>query len=59
MSKITYKHHELDVRVFLDDKFVGTIKRTVGGWVYRPRGSKATGEPNMSLNAVKASLEAA
>jgi len=57
MANITYKYSGLDVRVFLDGKFVGTIKRTVGGWIYRPKGSKATGEPNASLAAVKRSLE--
>lgn len=54
---ISFKQVNLDVRVFLDKKHVGTIRRTAAGFVYYPKGSKTGGEPSHSLDAVKRSLE--
>lgn len=56
MPNITYSR-DLDVRVYLDKKFVGAIRRTSAGWVYYPKGSKTGSEPNHSLDEVKRSLE--
>ena len=56
---ISYKTAGLDVRVYLDGRHVGTIKRGDGeGWRYFPKGSKVGGEPNHSLTEIKRSLEA-
>lgn len=57
MSKTTYKNYGLDVRVYLDGKHVGTIKRTDGGWSYWPKGCKVCGETSHSLQTIKRSLE--
>jgi hypothetical protein len=60
MSTITYKSAGQDVRVYVDGKHAGTIKRgsfTGGCWRYQPKGSKLFGEADYSLDAVKRSLE--
>lgn len=57
MSTITYKTAGIDVRVYLDNVRVGTIRRNSAGWAYTPKGSRKAGEPNHSLDAVKRSLE--
>lgn len=58
-GKITYKAVGVDVRVYLDGRLVGAIKRSTSGWYYQPKGSKTKGEPNHSLAEVKRSLEVA
>lgn len=45
------------IQVRIDGKVSGHIRHTEDGWAYQPKGSKAIGERNPSLNAVKRSLE--
>ena len=46
------------VEVFLDNKFVGTIRYTFGRlWQYTPKGQKEGGEEFPSLALCKRSLE--
>lgn len=54
---ITYKAHKLDVRVYVERRLCGTIKRSPAGWRYWPKGSKIAGKACHSLEAVKRDLE--
>jgi hypothetical protein len=60
MSTITYKSAGQDVRVYVDGRHAGTIKRgafTGGCWRYQPKNSKLHGEASHSIEDVKRSLE--
>lgn len=56
---ITYKEIEnANIAVYLDKKRAGTIKKVAGGFQYFPKGGKNGGDVLLTLQAVKASLEA-
>jgi len=56
---ITYKTlPNGNVKVYLDNKFVGTIKPISQSFAYYPQGSKTAGEILPTIAAVKATLEA-
>ena len=44
------------IAVFLDNKRVGSIRKTTGGYQYIPRGCKFLGEVYETLSKCKASL---
>jgi len=45
------------VEVFLDKKYVGSIKKVEGGWQYTPKRSKDGGDVFKTLQQCKHSLE--
>jgi hypothetical protein len=57
LKMITYKSQsDGSIRVFLEGRLVGTLRRFTQGWQYRPRGS-TPGEFFSTLDACKQSLE--
>jgi len=61
MTKITYKETANHSKVFLDEKIIGTIKktrtRTIEGWIYYPKGDKNGGRTFPSRQSCKNYLE--
>jgi hypothetical protein len=55
---ITYKTQpDGSVRVYLDGKLTGTIRRRGNSWSYRPRGTSEDGDEFPALADCKRSLE--
>jgi len=55
---IRYEMKSGEMRVYLDKRHIGAIRMHGNGYRYEPKGSKATGETFMSVEAVRRSLEA-
>ncbi|QJA43003.1 hypothetical protein [Phaeobacter phage MD18] len=55
---ITYSRTSpTEIAVALDGKNVGVIRKTKGGYHYKPKGTRITGESFATVEEVKASLE--
>lgn len=61
MTNLTYEYTEgkpnADIRVALEGKIVGTIKKVATGWQYVPKGSKKGGEIFPTASACQQSLK--
>lgn len=58
-SNLTYKERMVDIRVYLDKRFVGNIRGDeMDGYRYYPKGQTEGGERYSTIGGVKKSLEA-
>ena len=55
---VRYEMKNGEMRVYLDRRRLGAIRMHGNGYRYEPKGSKATGETFLTVEAVKRSIEA-